>query len=179
MFSFECVNTQHCKKMITDADNQQAYIDNGLKPLLKYIADNNFNDQVHAIEMFNEPEWMIVGGSGVNQKVFNDESKGLARVQEFTTKCNKEIQNAGFKATVGSASLKWSCTTGHWCVGDWWADTNIDFRTVHYYSWMAYGGNQFDPFSSKPSDWGLTGDVLIGESPSYTDDSFGHGKISV
>ena len=137
MFSFECVNTKKCKKMITDADNQQAYIDNGLKPLLKYITDNDFKDQVHAIEMFNEPEWMIVGGSGVNQKIFNDESKGLARVQEFTTKCNKEIQNAGFKATVGSASLKWSCTTGHWCVGDWWANTNIDFRTVHYYSWMA------------------------------------------
>jgi len=34
MFSFECVNSQQCKKMITDSDNQDAYINNGLKPFL-------------------------------------------------------------------------------------------------------------------------------------------------
>lgn len=76
-------------------------------------------------------------------------------MQNFVTQCNKEIRKAGFKATVGSASLKWSCTKGKWCEGDWWANTDISFRTVHYYSWMAQGGNEFDPFSSKPSDWGL------------------------
>jgi hypothetical protein len=96
------------------------------------------------------------------------------------TQCNKEIRKAGFKATIGSASLKWSCTTGKWCEGDWWANTDISFRTVHYYSWMAQGGNEFDPFSSKPSDWGLPeNQVLIGETPSWTDSSLKHGKITV
>jgi len=81
--------------------------------------------------MFNEPEWMIEGGSGVNRKA------SKANVVNFVTKCNKEISDAGFKATIGSASLKWSCKKGKWCEGDWWGKTGIAFRTVHYYNWMA------------------------------------------
>ena len=84
------------------------------------------------------------------------------------------------QATVGSASLKWSCKTGHWCVGDWWGATGQSFRTVHYYDWMVSGGNQFDPFSTRPEDWGLAGEkVLVGESPNYDFNTLSHGKISV
>jgi len=43
---------------------------------------------------------------------------------------------------------------------------------------MVQGGNQFDPFSTSPSDWGLTGDVLVGESPSNTAGSL-NGDITV
>jgi len=98
----------------------------------------------------------------------------------LTTRVNKEITKAGIHATVGSAALKWSCTKGKWCEGDWWANTGITFRTVHFYSWMAKGGNEYDPFSTRPSDWGLPdGKVLIGESPNYWDYTVKHGKISV
>lgn len=93
-------------------------------------------DAVYAIEMFNEPEWMIETSSSATVTKIS-----LDKVQNFTTQCNKVIVDNGFKATVGSASLKWSCKTGHWCEGDWWANTNISFRTVHYYDWMAQGGN--------------------------------------
>merc|ERR1711920_1049951 len=117
---------------------------------------------------------MVEGGDNVKHTV------SLQKVQSFVTKCNKVITDAGFQATIGSASLKWSCTKGHWCVGDWWGATGQSFRTVHYYNWMAEGGNTFDPFSSKPSDWGLEdGKVLIGETPSWSDVTVSHGTISV
>ena len=44
---------------------------------------------------------------------------------------------------------------------------------------MSQGGSEFDPFSTKPSDWCLEGDVLVGETPSWTDGSLKHGKITV
>jgi hypothetical protein len=150
-----------------------AYIKNGLQPFIKFIKDNGFSDQISAIELFNEPEWMINGGSGVTGKI------DLKSVQTFTTKVNKVITDAGFKATVGSASLKFSCKCGKWCEGDYWGNTGQSFRTVHYYSWMSQGGSEFDPFSTKPSDWCLDGDVLVGETPSWTDGTVKHGKITV
>lgn len=112
--------------------------------------------------MFNEPEWMVDSGSSATKRKIS-----LNLVQSFTSKCNQVIVQKGFKATVGSASLKWSCKNGHWCEGDWWGNTNISFRTIHYYDWMAQGGNQFDPFSTKPSDWGFNNNekILIGETP--------------
>ena len=67
--------------------------------------------------MFNEPEWMIEGGSGVSRRI------DLASVQRFTKACNDVITSNGFRATVGSASLKWSCTKGKWCEGDWWGNS--------------------------------------------------------
>ena len=44
---------------------------------------------------------------------------------------------------------------------------------------MASGGNEFDPFSSRPEDWGLSGNVLIGESPSATSGTVKHGQATV
>lgn len=123
--------------------------------------------------MFNEPEWMIHGGYSLKHKI------GIEYVKSFTTKANKIIKAAGLKTTVGSASLKWSCKCGHWCEGDWWGDTEIDFRTIHYSSWMSRDGYRYDPFSTKPSDWCLDGDILIGASPSWNDQSYNHDEISV
>merc|ERR1712147_518260 len=117
---------------------------------------------------------MIKGGKNVYRTI------SLDKVQKITKRVNHEILSHGMSATVGSASYKWSCNKGHGCQGNWWGNTGISFYTVHYYSWMVHSGNQFDPFSTTPQDWGLpNGMVLIGESPSYTDDSLKHGKISV
>ena len=82
--------------------------------------------------MFNEPEWMVDKDSSATKSKI-----ALGDVQKFVSKCNKVIIENGFLTTIGSASLKWSCKSGHWCEGDWWGDTNITFRTVHYYGWMA------------------------------------------
>lgn len=45
---------------------------------------------------------------------------------------------------------------------------------------MAQDGNQFDPFSTRPEDWGLKpGDVLIASSPSWNVTTVKHGDINV
>lgn len=173
LFSFECVNYDPCHNMMLDNNKRDAYIRNGLRPLLDYVKKNGLQNTVTAVEMFNEPEWMIVGGSGVSRQI------GKESVQNFVRACNQVITGAGFAATVGSASLKWTCNCGHWCEGDWWGNTGITFYTVHYYSWMAQGGNTYDPFHSRPSDWCLSGKpVLIGESPAWTDASTS-GQLTV
>ena len=174
LFSFECASNSNCYDMVTDSTKSQSYINNGLRPFLDFIKTNGFSEQISVIEMFNEPEWMIPGTGGQVSKTMD-----LTKAQQFMKSCNDVITSSGFQATVGSASLKWSCSKGHWCVGDWWAQTGITFRTIHYYSWMAQGGNQFDPFSTTPSDWGLDSDVLIGESPAYNDETLSHGTITV
>ncbi len=92
-----------------------------------------------------------MGGSGVKR------TTDLGSVQAFVSKVNKVITGKGYLATVGSASLKWSCNCGKWCVGNWWKNTGISFYNIHYYPWMAENGNTYDPFNTKPSDWCLTG----------------------
>ena len=44
---------------------------------------------------------------------------------------------------------------------------------------MASGGAEFDPFSSRPEDWGLSGNVLIGESPASNSGTVRHGTVTV
>lgn len=109
MFSFECVNFDNCLWMMKDQSKSDSYINNGLNPLLTFISNNGLKGQVQAIEIFNEPEWMIEGGEGVKRKT------DLGSVQNFIRKANKAITSKGFLATVGSASLKWSCSCGPAC----------------------------------------------------------------
>jgi len=56
--------------MMKDSSKADAYIENGLKPLLNLIK--KYPNQVYAIELFNEPEWMIKGGSGVKRTISLD-----------------------------------------------------------------------------------------------------------
>jgi len=53
--------------MVTESANTTAYIENGLKPLLNLFKQ--YPQQVYALEMFNEPEWMIEGGQNVNRTI--------------------------------------------------------------------------------------------------------------
>jgi hypothetical protein len=173
MFSFECVNFDNCLWMMKDSGKSDSYLNNGLIPLLNFINYNCLKDQIEAIEIFNEPEWMITGGSGVHR------TTDLSSVQTFVRKVNQAVTSRGYLATVGSAGLKWTCNCGHWCEGNWWKDTGISFYTVHYYSWMVQNQNTFDPFNSRPADWCITDKpALIGESPAWTDASL-KGQMTV
>ena len=58
--------------MITKEDNQDAYIQYGLEPILDLIEKNDFKDQIWAIELFNEPEWITIPNT---QGVKNDASE--------------------------------------------------------------------------------------------------------
>lgn len=59
LFSFECANNFNCAKIINDPRAQDAFINNGLAPLLKQMQTLNVTDRIYAIEVFNEPEYMI------------------------------------------------------------------------------------------------------------------------
>lgn len=77
------------------------------------------------------------------------------------------ITSKGFKATVGSTSIRYSCNCGPGCVGDFWGNTGISFYSIHYYEWMVAYGKRFDPYHTKPSDWCMKKPALIGESPDH------------
>ena len=55
--------------MIVDPNKYDAYFKNGLIPLLEYIDGSGYKKSVFAFELFNEPEWMVVGGSAVSTTV--------------------------------------------------------------------------------------------------------------
>lgn len=69
LFTFECVNVDNCHNMIIDESKSSAYINNGLRPMLDHIVNGGFSHTILAIELFNEPEWMIVGGVRVERLV--------------------------------------------------------------------------------------------------------------
>ena len=43
LFSFECVNINNCRSMITDSSKSESFINNGLKPILSFIK-NGYSD---------------------------------------------------------------------------------------------------------------------------------------
>jgi len=45
-----------------DPKKTESYTTHGLKKLLQFIKDKNHMNQISAIEILNEPEWMIYGG---------------------------------------------------------------------------------------------------------------------
>jgi hypothetical protein len=118
--------------------------------------------------MFNEPEHMIV--NSVAAGLLGSTNKiPLNRVQAFAKNCNDVIRSKGFKTTMGSISLKYNCNCGYGCYANWWKDVNLDFYSIHFYSWMAENGSRFDPFTTRPEDWCLDKETLIQETPDFTD----------
>ena len=134
LFSFECANNGNCHEMITDAAKTDSYLTKGLSPLLTHLKSKGYDNDIYAFEILNEPEWMVTGEAGINNKI------NLKALQSFVKKANHLIVEKGFKATVGSASLKWSCNCGPGCEGNWWGETGLSFVTVHYYDWMVTNG---------------------------------------
>lgn len=102
----------------------------------------------------------------------------LESIQAFVTKCNSVITGKGFRATIGSVSLKYSCNCGYGCAGNFFKDTGLTFYSIHFYSWMAEYGSRYDPYSTRPSDWCLDKPALIEEAPDFTDQCL-QGTIEV
>jgi hypothetical protein len=160
--------------MIADSNKQTPFINNALGPILDHFNNNGLAQHVYAIELFNEPEHMIVDnilmeGVPSRNKVQGSNKIPLQKVQEFATKVNNLVTSKGFKATIGSVSLKYSCSCGWGCYGNWWKDTGISFYSIHFYSWMAENNSKFDPYTTRPEDWCLDRPALVGESPDFTD----------
>lgn len=158
LWSFECVDCDACRAMLQDSEKTYSYVKNGIGPLLSYVKLQGYTDQIYAWEIINEPEWTIEGGP-VSHTV------SLSEMQEFMKTVVRGIRGEGALATIGSASLKWTCNQGNGCVGNWWKSSGINFYSVHYYDWMVSGNSNYDPYTFGPDYWGLDKDVLIGEAP--------------
>ena len=59
--------------------------------MLNRIKSEGLSNQVYAIEMFNEPEWMVDKDSTATKTKIP-----LSDVQNFVSKCNKVIVDNGF-----------------------------------------------------------------------------------
>ena len=146
--------------MLTDSNKASAYMNNGLGRLIDHVAQAGYSEQVYAWEIMNEPEWMIDGTGGSTSHTIP-----LNNLQSFMKQAVDMVHSKNAIATIGSASLKWSCNQGDGCAGNWWGASGIDFYEVHYYDWMVSGDSKFDPYTFGPDYWGLDKGLMVGEAP--------------
>ncbi|HPM12656.1 MAG TPA: Ig-like domain-containing protein [Bacteroidales bacterium] len=185
MFSFDHTksskpNNTNWQKMLTSETNIQTYVTNFIKP---FVARYKSNPYLFAIDICNEPEWMVV-----------DQSWGCtwAIVQKYVAiiaagiKSEQRTDGSSVLVTVGSAATKWNSSKmrtsangsgwGNNPDGNKWTDaalkaqynnTNatLDFYSPHYYGWV----NEWyhNPFEKTPTNFAIDDKpCLIGEMPS-------------
>ncbi|MDX2186009.1 MAG: CBM35 domain-containing protein [Opitutaceae bacterium] len=152
--------------LITNATYRANYISRSLVPLVNAIKNK---PALLAIELCNEPEWMVSENPDRNANAHLP----LAQIRTFFREMRDAIKNAApnVRVTIGSASVKWSDSnaashSGDANVGDWWSGLGLDYRSVHYYSWMSGSGYNHDPFATghTPDYYGLEDlPTVIGE----------------
>lgn len=172
-WSFECGDEANCRNMIESETGKQAFITNGVVPMVKAFGDH---PALHSWEVFNEPEWMIIEeaarGVVTNERTVlgGCNCVKLADVQSFSAAVATAVHSTSKKnkISVGSASWKFNAEPSAncpRCVGNWWANLGMDFyqvsiprslvpyittAQVHFYPWMVEGGNDF---GTRPSGW--------------------------
>lgn len=185
MFSFDHTKAGKPKNtnwqnMLKSETNVQTYVTKFVKP---FVARYKTNPYLFAIDICNEPEWMIVDQSWgctwpIAQKYVAIIAAGI--------KSEPRADGSSVLVTVGSAATKWNSTKmrtaangsgwGNNPDGNKWSDvalkaqynnTNatLDFYSPHYYGWV----NEWyhNPFEKSPTDFAINDKpCLIGEMPS-------------
>nr|MCU0494906.1 hypothetical protein [Chloroflexaceae bacterium] len=178
------------RNIIVDEATRQSFINNALIPMLQYpVAGTEFTIGTHPNVLgwgiINEPEWAIVESGSVKQEI--TEPVSLAEMQRFVAEVAGAIhRNSNQLVTLGSASMKWNSSQAKGAVGNWWGDAaltpfdpqgNLDFYSVHYYSWMEGDGQSWS-YSPLVNSWEAAGfdkPVVIGELPA-NDGATGNGR---
>jgi hypothetical protein len=87
--------------VITDANKRRTFLDEVLDPLLRLSQRNH--GVIYAWELINEPDWITIGWhSGHQTNATIDD----ASMRAFLDEGSERIRRAGFKPTIGFASLK-------------------------------------------------------------------------
>jgi hypothetical protein len=169
MMSFDhCKNSNsnhlNWRKIITNKEASQTFIDNYLIPFVKRYKSNPY---LFAIDLCNEPEW-----------IFNNKEDGqlpVVDLQRFFAMCASAIHNnSKLPVTIGSGCIKWNSDNPGY-EGNLWKDSALqaafndskaflDFYCIHYYGWV----HKFfkSPFELSPTDYGIDDKpVVIEESP--------------
>jgi hypothetical protein len=113
-----------------------------------------------AWDLINEPEWAMTGPNPNDTSAFEPdadlESVTHAEMKTFLDELTVVLreENSGALITIGSAAIKW---------GNAWRDFDVDFYSLHYYSWIY----EWFPYTTvTPASKGLTGKpVVMGEFP--------------
>lgn len=165
------------KKLLTESDYTDAYINNALLPLVNEVANH---PGLYAWEIFNEAEGMTTEyGShwpGFSERV------SITDVQAFINKVAAAIKDAQpeVKVTNGAIGFLTSINDDEKGYVNLFSDERLeaegntpggylDFYNIHYYNWAGTNGspfhNDYDP------EKGLDKEAIIGEYyPDYTID---------
>ncbi|KAA1243259.1 T9SS type A sorting domain-containing protein [Aquimarina sp. RZ0] len=162
------------KKLFTDDEYFQAYLDNALIPLVTYIGDH---EGLYAWEIFNEAEGMTdqfaSHWDGFKEKVTMEE------IQRFINRSASAIRNAqpGIKVTSGALGFLSAVDNDEKGYKNYYSDEELfnaggkedgylDLYNIHFYNWA---GQEGSPFHNSFESTGLDKPAVIAEYyPDYT-----------
>ena len=152
-------------KLLSTDTGLAHYIHNAVVPLVTAIGKDT---GILCWEVFNEPEGMIDGWSGLKPNVIS-----MPNVQKAVNRIAGAIHRAvpGILVSNGSANFEYLNNAGgkknqytdsalKAAGGD--ADGYMDFYMVHFYGW---NGTANSPFAFPVSHWNLDKPVIVGEFP--------------
>jgi hypothetical protein len=164
LFSFDnfTINSSNhdLGKVITNSGNL-AKLEAFVALVAKTVEQDANRDRVVSWDVINEPEWAIDGSSTdpYGDGAFGGSSGGSTDVVTFSTMETFVRQtvttlhaNSSALVTVGSAAIKWK---------EAWQHVGLDYTTVHMYDWI----NQWYPYNTPVSTFGLSTPVVLGEFP--------------
>lgn len=170
------VDTVANKKLLTEDEYLQAYLDNALLPLVNYIGEH---PGLYAWEIFNEPEGMTTEFG--NHWTGFKERISMVDVQRFINKTSAAIRNTqpNVKITNGALGFLTSVEDPEKGYQNYYSDKKLqeiggesngylDFYTIHYYNWA---GKQGSPFHNLYDPEKIDKKAVIAEY--YPDDTFG------
>ena len=140
--------------IIRKASKRKTFFDRALKPFLEHYGKNA---SIYAIDIINEPEWVM---PGITTDYQGGDAVSIEAMRNFVRQCNDIIhKNSNHKVTVGSARRKWLTH---------WQGLGLDLYQFHWYEHF----KDEEPFPWQPyTDLGLDKPCIIGEVPT-------EGKIS-
>ncbi|MFW5960425.1 MAG: hypothetical protein ACOCSE_04835, partial [Chitinivibrionales bacterium] len=170
--SYSDYDLQSNHRFLTEANNIDTYLENGLGPILDSVGSH---PAIMCWEVFNEPEGMLAsaGWSHVEEKISQDDILRITnKIAGYVHRNSKKMVSTGIASTdyVDEYSDDQLAAAG---------DDNdgyLDFYMVHYYpEWQ---GESMSPFHNPASSWNMDRPVLIGEFPAKSWDTSMIGESS-
>jgi hypothetical protein len=157
------VNRMRNKKLITDSEYTQAYIDQALTPILEAVGTH---PAVFAWEVCNEPEGMT------NEFGWSTDRVSMKEVQAFVNRIAGAVHRFDPSIAVTNGSWSFRVLTDVDGNINWYRDDRLtaaggdplgtlDFYSVHFY--QQHFGDALSPFHNAASDWELDKPIVVAE----------------
>jgi hypothetical protein len=159
------INSRGIKGIVTDDIKRGKLLNNLIRPVAEAIEASPYKHRMVAWDLINEPEWAMTGPNPNDSSPFEPdqdctpapacEPVTFAEMKTFLDELTVVLrEESSALITIGSAAIKW---------GNAWRDFDVDFYSLHYYSWVY----EWFPYTTvTPASKGLTGKpVVMGEYP--------------